>query len=1168
GQVHFECGKPCPRSCDDLHISTVCLDSSECQPSCGCLTGQVLQDGVCIEPAECRCKYQNSTLGIPEAENRTSAWTDRASWEYIEPGETVQAPCLNCTCETGHLNCTSDPLCRLNGGWSSWKSKVWSEWSPWSACTVTCGGGEQMRTRTCLQLECQGLPVQSKACNTQVCFVEVGCPVDRLYRECLNGEGCPYSCAHLNNRMDCFTDGCEEGCHCPVDMYLHNGSCVKDCPCILDRETLQQFQNHSTNSSESPVVLSGVRKVISLGDEILPGDGAYHNCSYCTCQHGQLNCTFHLCPVDGGMSLWSTWSTCSLSCGGLGQMTRSRSCTNPAPANGGKGCSGPTAEIKYCQTPECEKSSGPTVEPTSSSPDSGEGYGAWTSWTPCSKSCSDPEYPAIKTRSRFCMPGMNCTGEPFQEKVCNLPQCTDEAECRWGNCSSRNCSWNPWSEWSECSRSCGVGRQQRIRTYNPPGPDGVWCEDTLTGNMDIRFCNIQACIVDGGWSRWSPWSRCDRTCGGGKSVRTRSCSSPPPKNGGKNCRGKKYQVKLCNPKPCGNESCPPSMEYVNCANRCPRHCTDYQRGIACIDSDPCEPGCRCPEGFLEQDGGCVLPWQCECTDAQGLNWAPGSSRQDDCNNCTCSDGQIICTNDTCPTAECSWSRWSAWSQCSVTCDRGVQTRFRSSTSGSSDRKCLEDQSQTKHCYQGICPPLCLHDNLEYHFADTWLVGECQQCLCTPEGTYCLDIDCKAVDGTWTPWSPWSDCPVTCGQGTQIRNRACINPPPRNNGSDCEGPETEAQNCSTLPCPVDGGWCEWSDWTPCSQSCGPGIVTRRRNCSCLLLESGGAQGPNHGGKPCEGPESESRICDLRECESRCNQPLTTWIHNLPSLPTLFAHLSLSIILATAFTLGTPTYPTFVPEANCDIPFEYRDCGSPCGALCSSFQQKEECENSTLCVPGCYCPEGLLEFNGTCVPLSECGCLHLIQSEDGNSTTPVYLLSNDTLTLDCKHCVCWEGELQCTSESCEGAITMSEWSEWTPCTPCLPLSALSPRTVSLLMLQSVDSDNDTVLPSNALLLASVQRRYRSCLDVETGLPVSEDLPQCIGELVEEKLCPHIRLCEDLCLWSEWSPWSPCRAPCSGGFRVRKRYVLHPEGGQKCQGPRFQSESCNTAVCPGKL
>lgn len=58
-------------------------------------------------------------------------------------------------------------------------------------------------------------------------------------------------------------------------------------------------------------------------------------------------------------------------------------------------------------------------------------------------------------------------------------------------------------------------------------------------------------LVDGGWSRWSPWSRCDKRCGGGRSIRTRSCSSPPPKNGGKKCEGEKNQVKPCNPKPCG-----------------------------------------------------------------------------------------------------------------------------------------------------------------------------------------------------------------------------------------------------------------------------------------------------------------------------------------------------------------------------------------------------------------------------------------------------------------------------------------------------------------------------------------------------------------------------------------------------------------------------------------
>lgn len=57
--------------------------------------------------------------------------------------------------------------------------------------------------------------------------------------------------------------------------------------------------------------------------------------------------------------------------------------------------------------------------------------------------------------------------------------------------------------------------------------------------------------VDGGWSRWSPWSRCDKRCGSGRSIRTRSCSSPPPKNGGKKCEGEKNQVKPCNTKPCG-----------------------------------------------------------------------------------------------------------------------------------------------------------------------------------------------------------------------------------------------------------------------------------------------------------------------------------------------------------------------------------------------------------------------------------------------------------------------------------------------------------------------------------------------------------------------------------------------------------------------------------------
>jgi hypothetical protein len=52
-----------------------------------------------------------------------------------------------------------------------------------------------------------------------------------------------------------------------------------------------------------------------------------------------------LCPVDGG---WSAWSSCSATCGGG---TQTRTCTNPAPKNGGAQCSGPSSQA--CNTQAC-----------------------------------------------------------------------------------------------------------------------------------------------------------------------------------------------------------------------------------------------------------------------------------------------------------------------------------------------------------------------------------------------------------------------------------------------------------------------------------------------------------------------------------------------------------------------------------------------------------------------------------------------------------------------------------------------------------------------------------------------------------------------------------------------------------------------------------------------
>ena len=55
-----------------------------------------------------------------------------------------------------------------------------------------------------------------------------------------------------------------------------------------------------------------------------------------------------------------------------------------------------------------------------------------------------------------------------------------------------------------------------------------------------------------------------------------------------------------------------------------------------------------------------------------------------------------------------------------------------------------------------------------------------------------------VDCTWDEWSTWEICSVSCGGGTQERNRTKV--AAQHGGADCVGNDRETQSCNDNVCP--------------------------------------------------------------------------------------------------------------------------------------------------------------------------------------------------------------------------------------------------------------------------------------------------------------------------------------------------------------------------------
>ncbi|XP_049903117.1 otogelin [Epinephelus moara] len=97
--------------------------------------------------------------------------------------------------------------------------------------------------------------------------------------------------------------------------------------------------------------------------------------------------------------------------------------------------------------------------------------------------------------------------------------------------------------------------------------------------------------------------------------------------------------------------------------------------------------------------------------------------------------------------------------------------------------------------------------------------------------------------------------------------------------------------------------------------------------------------------------------------------------------------------------------------CPLGLQYRECISCCPETCNL---ERTCIDSKLaCLDGCYCPDGLIYEDGSCVTPSDCPCEY----------HGMFYPSGQTLQEECNNCTCVGGVWNCTDYSCPGECSVT-------------------------------------------------------------------------------------------------------------------------------------------------
>jgi len=403
-----------------------------------------------------------------------------------------------------------------------------------------------------------------------------------------------------------------------------------------------------------------------------------------------------------------------------------------------------------------------------------------------------------------------------------------------------DCVVSGWGSWTLCTKSCNGGSQSSTRTVTQTVQNGGKACPEL---VQEQTCNTQCCPINGALSGWSAWSTCSRTCGGGRHSRSRTVTTEAA------CGGYPTSSVLREEDDCNALACP-----VDCK------LTDWGAWGSCT---------------VTCGGGTVTRTRTITRDV-----ADGGK--------ACGDLEDVesCSPLACP-VHCEVSRWNDWSECTVSCEGGTQTRSRKITTasahGGSDCPTLQE---TTACNTEVCP-----DPTDCEVSGWKIWTPCTKscgggsksrsrtvtvkskdggaaCPDLRETLACSTWDC-AVDCVAGKWNKWSLCSQTCGRaGSQNRRRVIITPASLARtygkvtipaGKAC-GDTSETRPCNRFACPVDCQVGEWTDYSACSLTCGPvsGTQTRTRE---LLVDF------ENGGKVCP-TLLESRSCNSGPCPVHC------------------------------------------------------------------------------------------------------------------------------------------------------------------------------------------------------------------------------------------------------------------------------------------------------------